>query len=46
MSAGLFAKTQKSFEEVALMFIGIDQQEPLKTYLIKKLENLKTQVSR
>ncbi|XP_062517021.1 vacuolar protein sorting-associated protein 18 homolog [Corticium candelabrum] len=43
VSAGLFAKTQKSFEEVALMFIGIDQQEPLKTYLIKKLENLKTQ---
>jgi hypothetical protein len=42
-SAALFAKTQKSFEEVVLKFIGINQQEPLKTYLLKKLDKLKAQ---
>ncbi|XP_065844581.1 vacuolar protein sorting-associated protein 18 homolog [Oscarella lobularis] len=42
-SAKLFARTQRSFEEVALKFINLSTQEALMSYLYAKMESLKSQ---
>lgn len=39
-AAATFALTQASFEEVALKFIEVKEQDPLKVFLVKKLNNM------
>ncbi|XP_028399921.1 vacuolar protein sorting-associated protein 18 homolog [Dendronephthya gigantea] len=39
-AAATFALTQASFEEVALKFIQVSEQESLKVFLVKKLNNM------
>lgn len=41
LAATYYGKTQKSFEEVTLKFLNINDQNALKTYLLTKLENIK-----
>ena len=45
LAAIYYAKTAKSFEEVTLKFITNNDQNALKTYLLHKLENIKTNKS-
>lgn len=40
-SAKYYAMTQASFEEIALKFIQMEEQDALKTFLLKKLSTLK-----
>ena len=41
LAAELFAKQSfSSFEEVALQFVELDQEDALKTYLLEKIENI------
>ena len=41
LAAELFAQQSfSSFEEVALQFVELDQEEALKTFLLKKIENI------
>ncbi|KAK3612565.1 hypothetical protein CHS0354_024553 [Potamilus streckersoni] len=42
-SAQLYALTQNSFEEIALKFIRLQEKDPLRSFLHKKLESLKPQ---
>jgi hypothetical protein len=46
LSAMYYGKTQKSFEEVALKFININEQDALKVYLLNKLESIKNTKSK
>lgn len=39
-AADLFAKTQRSFEEVALRFLQSGEIEALKSFLLRKLKTL------
>ena len=39
-AAATYALTQASFEEVALKFIQVSEQDPLKVFLVKKLNNM------
>ncbi|KAL6061226.1 tethering complex subunit [Balamuthia mandrillaris] len=40
LAAKYYSKTQKSFEEVALKFINMNERDALKTFLLGKLSNL------
>lgn len=40
-SAALYASSQKSFEEIALKFMELENEEPLKEFLISKLDSMK-----
>lgn len=40
LAANFYAQTSKPFEEVALLFISIDERDALKTFLQKKLQSL------
>lgn len=42
-SANIYAQTYKSFEEVALKFIQLEQKDALKIFLRKKMDGLKPQ---
>jgi hypothetical protein len=45
LSAQYYAKSTKvSFEEIALKFMHLTEQDALHTYLVKKLEGIKKQV--
>ncbi len=39
-AAATFALTQASFEAVALKFIQVSEQDPLRVFLVKKLNNM------
>lgn len=43
LSAQRYAETQSSFEEICLKFIQVNKQDALKTFLHRKLDNLKPQ---
>ena len=43
-AAAIFALTQASFEEVALKFIYVSEQEPLKVSLVEKLNHMDNKV--
>eukprot|EP01104_Vermistella_antarctica_P010093 TRINITY_DN2663_c0_g1_i4.p1 TRINITY_DN2663_c0_g1~~TRINITY_DN2663_c0_g1_i4.p1 ORF type:complete len:947 (-),score=277.56 TRINITY_DN2663_c0_g1_i4:38-2878(-) len=40
LAASFYGKTMRSFEEVALKFLSINESDALKSYLVHKLENL------
>lgn len=42
-SATMYARTQNSFEEVALKFIKLSDKEPLQTFIMEKLNSLHAQ---
>ena len=44
-AAAIFALTQASFEEVALKCIQVSEQEPLKVFLVKKLNHMDNKVA-
>ena len=44
-AAAIFALTQASFEEVALKFIQVSEQEPLKVFLVKKRNHMDNKVA-
>ncbi len=41
LAAKYYARTKKSFEEIALRFITLNERDALKTYLLAKLRTLK-----
>jgi hypothetical protein len=43
-SAVLYAQTRNSFEEVALKFIRLDRKDALRSFILKKLSSLSSQV--
>jgi hypothetical protein len=44
-SAKVYAETQMSFEEIALKFVDLEDKDPLKQFLLNKINTLKSQVS-
>jgi hypothetical protein len=43
LAAQLYARTERSFEEVALRFLNKGERDALKTYLLRKIENTPSQ---
>ena len=44
LAARMYALTPRSFEEVALKFVGLNSTSALKTYLLQKLQTLTKEV--
>eukprot|EP01112_Ceratiomyxa_fruticulosa_P020451 TRINITY_DN6960_c0_g1_i1.p1 TRINITY_DN6960_c0_g1~~TRINITY_DN6960_c0_g1_i1.p1 ORF type:complete len:978 (+),score=224.54 TRINITY_DN6960_c0_g1_i1:223-3156(+) len=42
LAATYYGKTQRLFEEITLKFININERDALKTYLVHKLQNLRS----
>jgi hypothetical protein len=41
LAATYYGKTQRSFEEISLKFLNLNEQNALQVYLLHKLENIK-----